>query len=283
MLLLRTTVDWTPDEVSETAEDTEDTMLLAMIDEDSTIEVSEIVEARDDSTLLLGTIDVDTSGEVSTTLDVAMEDIWDSVLVLGRTDDCTLELTVDEINADVWDSIMLLEAIEEITDDDSIILPETRAVVEATAELLTMVSLITLLDEIPDDTLSEIDADVELTILLSINEVETTLDDRRTVTDGTEDDETTELSSEDVTLAKLVDGSMDEIMLLDTTDDDRTTDDVSVGTATLLDTKDVESVSDSEADDRLETIVDDSIIDEAKVLLSRETMEDTETDGRTDD
>jgi hypothetical protein len=44
----------------------------------------------------------------------------------------------------------------------------------------------------------------------------------------------------------------------------------------------VESVSDW-ADDTLETIVDDSIIDEAKVLLSRETVEDTETSGETED
>ncbi|KUJ19668.1 uncharacterized protein LY89DRAFT_779589 [Mollisia scopiformis] len=73
-------------EVSETIEDTEDTMLLAMIDEDSIIEVSEIVDTRDDTTLLLGTTDVDKSDEVSTTLVEAMEDIWLSTLVLGRTD-----------------------------------------------------------------------------------------------------------------------------------------------------------------------------------------------------
>lgn len=50
----------------------------------------------------------------------------------------------------------------------------------------------------------------------------------------------------------------------------------------MLDARDDERVSD-EADDKLETIVDDTIIDEAKVLLSRETVEDTETDGETDD
>jgi hypothetical protein len=94
---------------------------------------------------------------------------------------------------------MVLEAIEEIA-DDSITLLETRAVVEATTELLTMVSLIMLLDEIPDDTLSVTDAIVELTMLLSITEVET-LDDRRAVTDGTEDVEATELNTEDAMLA----------------------------------------------------------------------------------
>lgn len=50
----------------------------------------------------------------------------------------------------------------------------------------------------------------------------------------------------------------------------------------MLDARDDERVSD-EADDRLEAIVDDSITDEAKVLLSRETVEDTVTDGETDD
>jgi hypothetical protein len=86
MLLLKTTEDCTPDEVSEMAEVAEGTVLLAMIDEDSTIEVSEIVEARDDSTLLLGTTDADASEEVSTTLVEAREDIWLSMLELGRTE-----------------------------------------------------------------------------------------------------------------------------------------------------------------------------------------------------
>lgn len=45
----------------------------------------------------------------------------------------------------------------------------------------------------------------------------------------------------------------------------------------------MERVSDCEADETLETMVDDNITEEAKVLLSRETVEDTETDGRTDD
>ena len=51
ILLLRTTEDWTPDGVSETAEDPVETMLLAMID-DSTIEDSVIVDDKDDTTLV---------------------------------------------------------------------------------------------------------------------------------------------------------------------------------------------------------------------------------------
>lgn len=198
--------------------------MLAMIDEDSTIEVSEIVgEARDDTTLLLGITELDTNDD--TTLEETSEAVWLSVLVLGRTDDWTLEATVDETNNEVWDSTMLEEAIEEITDDDSTTLLEAR-VVEATTELLTELSLM-MLDEIPDDTLSETDADVELTILLAKLEVGTTLEDGITVADWTEDDEMTELNSEDMTLAKLEDGRMDDTMLLDMTDDERTTDGVS--------------------------------------------------------
>lgn len=94
MLLLRT-VNWTTDEVSEKTEDAENNMLLAMIEEHSKIEVSEIADdTRKLETmlelgtmLLLATTEVDKSEEVSTTLDEAKEDIWLSMLVLGRTDD----------------------------------------------------------------------------------------------------------------------------------------------------------------------------------------------------
>lgn len=215
--------------VCEDAKDEDESTTVELATELDTNELSSVDEARletivEDGMLLLGTTEVDTSEDA--TLEEAREAVWLSVLELGRTDDWRLEATVDETNGDVWDSTMLEEAIEEMTDDDSTTLLEAR-VVKATTELLTELSLIMMLDEIPDDMLSETDADVELTILLAMLEVGTTLEDGRRVADWTEDDEMAELNSEDMTLAKLEDGRMDETMLLDMTDDERTTDDVS--------------------------------------------------------